>query len=83
MSVADSLEELIRYVRADAGADVPVSRIVNVVLLDHDPRHYGMQVELERLERIGAQVVCLELVTEASSPHANPLSLTEALLSLA
>ncbi|MEY2929731.1 MAG: hypothetical protein RL033_480 [Pseudomonadota bacterium] len=82
MSLADSLEELIRYVRVDAGADVPVGQIVNVVLLDRDPRHYGMHVDLKRLERLGVQVVSLELVTETSRPHAHPQRLTEALLSL-
>ena len=82
MSVADSLEALVRYVRADAGADVPLGRIVNLVLLDRDRTHYGMHVDLERLERMGVQVVSLELVTENSSPHAHPLRLTEALLSL-
>jgi CofD-related protein of GAK system len=82
MSLADSLEQLIRYVRADAGAEVPVERIVNVVLLDRDPRHYGLRVDLERLESMGVQVVSLELVTETSRPHAQPLRLTEALLSL-
>lgn len=82
MSVADTLEALVRYVRADAGQDVPLGRIVNLVLLDRDPRHYGMPVDLERLEHMGAQVACLELVTESSSPHAHPMRLTEALLSL-
>ena len=82
MSVADTLEALVRYVRADAGQDVPLGRIVNLVLLDRDPSHYGMPVDLERLERMGAQVACLELVTESGSPHAHPLRLTEALLSL-
>ena len=61
---------------------MPLGRIVNLVLLDRDPSHYGMPVDLERLERMGAQVACLELVTESSSPHAHPLRLTEALLSL-
>jgi 2-phospho-L-lactate transferase/gluconeogenesis factor (CofD/UPF0052 family) len=83
MSVADSVEELLRYVRADAGADVPVGRIVNVVLLDRNPRHYGMAVDVDRLTRLGVQVVSLELVAEGSGPHAHPLRLTEALLSLA
>jgi CofD-related protein of GAK system len=82
MSVADSLDALLRYVRADAGQDVPVGRIVNLVLLDRDPSHYGMPVDLDRLERMGVQVARLELVTESSSPHAHPLRLTEALLSL-
>lgn len=83
MSLADSVEELVRYVRADAGADVPVGRIINVVLLDRNSCHYGMRVDRDRLERLGVHVVTLELVTEAHRPHAHPQRLTEALLSLA
>jgi CofD-related protein of GAK system len=82
MSLADSLEVLVRYVRADAGGDVPLGRIVNLVLLDRDPSNYGMRVDIERLERLGVQVATLELVTDSSGPHAHPLRLAEALLSL-
>jgi CofD-related protein of GAK system len=82
MSLADSLEALVRHVRADVGEDVPLGRIVNLVLLDREPTHYGMRVDIERLERMGAQVARLELVTESSRPHAHPQRLTEALLSL-
>jgi len=82
MSVADTLEALVRYVRADVGEDIPLGRIVNLVLLDRDPSHYGMQVDIDRLERMGTQVARLELVTESSRPHAHPQRLTEALLSL-
>jgi CofD-related protein of GAK system len=82
MSVADSLEALLRHVRIDAGADVPLGRVVNLVLLDRNHANYGMKVDAERMERMGAQVVSLELVTESSHPHAHPQRLTEALLSL-
>ena len=82
MSVADTLEALVRYVRTDVGEDVPLGRIVNLILLDREPTHYGMRVDIERLERMGAQVARLELVTESSRPHAHPQRLTEALLSL-
>jgi 2-phospho-L-lactate transferase/gluconeogenesis factor (CofD/UPF0052 family) len=83
MSVADTLDALIRYTRADAGQDVPVGRIVNLVLLDHNHSHYGMKVDIERLERLGVQVISLELVNESSEPHASAQRLTEALLSVA
>jgi hypothetical protein len=82
MSLADSLAQLVRYVRRDAGADVPLGRIVNLVLLDRDARNYAMDVDVERLERMGAQVVSLELVTESSHPQIHPQRLAEALLSL-
>jgi CofD-related protein of GAK system len=82
MSLADSLETLVRYVRLDAGLDLPINRIVNVVLMDRNPAHYTTAVDVERLERMGVQVIQLELVNEASHPHAHPQRLTEALLSL-
>jgi hypothetical protein len=42
-----------------------------------------MKVDAERLERLGVQVVSLDLVNESSQPHASPQRLTEALLSVA
>jgi CofD-related protein of GAK system len=82
MSVADSVETLVRYARADAGDDVPISRFVSLVLLDRDPDNYSMRLDIDRLERMGVQVISLELVTEASHPYIHPQRLTEALLSL-
>lgn len=82
MSVADSVETLVRYARTDAGDDVPISRLVSLVLLDRDPDSYAMQVDVARLERMGVQVVSLDLVTEQSHPHLHPQRLTETLLSL-
>jgi CofD-related protein of GAK system len=83
MSVADSVEALLRHARADAGDDLPLSRVVNLVLLDRDRRNYTMPVDRDRLERMGLQVVELELVTESSRPYVHPQRLTETLLSLA
>jgi CofD-related protein of GAK system len=82
MSVADSVETLVRYARADAGNDVPISRFVSLVLLDRDPDNYAMRIDVDRLERMGVQVISLELVTEVSHPYIHPQRLTEALLSL-
>ena len=82
MSVADSVETLVRYAREDAGHDAPISRFVSLVLLDRDPDSYAMQVDVARLERMGVQVVSLDLVTEQSHPHLHPQRLTETLLSL-
>jgi CofD-related protein of GAK system len=82
MSVVDSVETLLRYARADAGPDLPLSRVLNLVLLDRDPDNYAMQVDIDRLERMGIQVLSLELVTESSHPYIHPQRLTETLLSL-
>jgi len=82
MSVADGVEALLRQARADAGADLPLSRVVNLVLLDRDPENYAMLADVARLDRMGLQVLRLDLVTEASRPYVHPQRLTEALLSL-
>jgi CofD-related protein of GAK system len=82
MSVADAVETLLRYARRDAGNDLPLSRVVNFVLLDRDPDNYAMHVDTQRLERMGVQVISLELVTESSHPYIHPQRLTETLLSL-
>jgi CofD-related protein of GAK system len=82
MSLADSLAQLARYVRRDAGADVPLGRIVNWVLLDREPRNYAVEVDLERIESMGVRVISLDLVTESSHPQLDPQRLAEALLSL-
>jgi CofD-related protein of GAK system len=82
MSIADSVETLWRYVRADADDDPPLARVVDLVLLDANPENYSMPVDRERLERLGVQVISLELVTPSSHPHIHPQRLTETLLSL-
>ena len=82
MSVVDGVETLLAYARADAGSDLPLSRVVNIVLLDRDPDNYAMHVDVERLERMGVQVFSLDLVTEPSHPYIHPQRLTETLLSL-
>jgi CofD-related protein of GAK system len=81
MTVASSVEALLRYAREDAGADLPMSRVVNRVLIDRDPENYALPVDAARLERMGVQVVSLTLVTEPSRPHIDPQRLAEALVS--
>jgi CofD-related protein of GAK system len=82
MTVVDCVETLLRYARADAGADLPLSRVVNLVLLDQDPENYATPVDVERLERMGLQVLSLDLVSDSSHPYVHPQRLTETLLSL-
>jgi CofD-related protein of GAK system len=82
MTVADTVEALWQTARADAGDDLPISRVVNLVLIDRNPSHYSLPIDLDRLDRLGVQVVPLELVTETSHPDVHPQRLTETLLSL-
>lgn len=82
MSLASSVEALVAYARRDAGVDLPVSRVVNFVLLDRERENYALPLDIDRLARLGVQVLRLELVTESSRPHIHPQRLAEALLSL-
>lgn len=82
MSVVDTVEALHAYARADAGGDLPLSRVLDIVLLDNDASNYTMRVEAERLERMGLQVITSRLVSDASRPLIHPQRLTEALLAL-
>ena len=82
MTVADGVEALLRHVREDAGADVPLSRVVNLVLLDRARSNYALPVDVDRLRQLGVQVLLLDLVTSSSQPHIHPQRLAEALISL-
>lgn len=82
LTLADSVERLVHFVRSDAGIDVPISRIVNLVLLDGRRENYAMEADVERIERMGVRVVERDLVSADSRPHADPRRLAEALLSL-
>jgi 2-phospho-L-lactate transferase/gluconeogenesis factor (CofD/UPF0052 family) len=64
MSVGDAVEALIRYARADAGADTPVEEILNLVLVDTARGRYEMDLDLDRVERLGIQVIDLQLVRD-------------------
>lgn len=64
MTLGDVVEALVRYVRADAGSDTPVEEIINLVLVDTVRGRYAMELDLERVERLGIQVVDLELVRD-------------------
>lgn len=82
MSVASCVEALVAYARRDAGADLPVSQVINFVLLDRERENYALPLDIDRLTKLGVQVLPLELVTDSSHPHIHPQRLAEALLSL-
>lgn len=82
MSVADALEELIHRVRADAGPDTPVERIVDLLLVDSRHGRYATPLDLRRVERLGVQVVDLELVRDPAA-GLDPERLCDVLVSLA
>lgn len=55
--VADAAEELMRYLRRDAGAQIARERLLDAVLLDADPAAYAAPVDRARLAALGLDVV--------------------------
>lgn len=80
MSVADSLEALLHYVRRDAGSNTPMSSVVNLVLLDKNEDNYSLAVDRGKLAALGVGVLSCDL-TGKNRPGLDPKRLTEALLS--
>jgi len=82
MTVADAVEALVRYVRTDAGAEMPVEEIIDLVLVDTARGHYATPLDPEKIERLGVQVVDLELVRDPAA-GVDPELLCDVLVSLA
>jgi CofD-related protein of GAK system len=82
MSGADAVGALVRYVRADAGADTPIEEILDLVLVDTARGRYATPLDPEKIERLGVQVVDLELVRDPAV-GVDPELLCDVLVSLA
>jgi len=81
-SVASAVEALIEQLRADAGADVPVDQLLNVVVVDSEGARYEGGLDIAAIEAQGVQVLDVSLVTGRSAPLLDPTRLVQALLSL-
>lgn len=82
MTGASAVSRLLDTLRADAGADVAVQRLLNGVLVDTDRARYGIPLELEAIEALGIPVADARLV-EDRPDRLHPERLSEALISLA
>jgi CofD-related protein of GAK system len=83
MTLSSAVERLIEQVRRDAGADLPISDILNFVLVDTERGNYSGRLDLERVKELGVEVLDLPLIDDESTPWIDPESLTKVLLSLA
>jgi CofD-related protein of GAK system len=81
MSLWDSVSTLLTYLKKDAGADVPVQRLLDMVLVD--PRWLGAGAEdcLHKIREHGVQTVLLDFA-DRDLPRADPERLAEVLISL-
>lgn len=81
MNLADSVEMLLRCLSAGSVASDP-REFLNLVLIDSVHAQYPFDLELERIRRMGIDVLDTSLVTPHSFPYIDPELLCHALLSL-
>lgn len=82
-SVAGAVDLLARVVRRDAGAEVPIERIVDFVLLDTERARYQHPSTLGELEARGVTVLDRPVASEGDPDTLDPAAVTQVLLSLA
>ncbi|MES0812123.1 GAK system CofD-like protein [Roseibium sp. SCPC15] len=78
MTVADKVNEMLRYLRLDAGPECPVQKLLNFVIVDRSVA----DAELTGITGKGITVLKLDLVSRQSEPFYDPVPLCEALVSL-
>jgi len=83
ISVADAVDRIVEVVRRDAGASVPVDRIVDFVLLDSAQAHYQAPSTREELESRGVRVLDRPMSAPLDPNKLDPTALAHILLSLA
>lgn len=81
-NIVGEVDALIEYIRRDAGQGVPVSRILNMVLLDPNSEHYGREVDLQALIDRGITPVLRPIAAEGGKLH-DAEAVAHVLLSLA
>lgn len=79
LTLADKVHTLLTYLHRDAGADCPVHRLLNFVIVDASVPE-GATAEISAR---GITVLRLDLVSKHSAPFYDPIPLCEALVSLA
>ena len=77
-----AVERLIEAVRASAHRPRRTNELLHDVLVDADGAGIGTD-QLKAVERLGARVIDLPLITETSAPYIDSVRLAEALVSLA
>jgi CofD-related protein of GAK system len=82
MTLADTVQRIVEAIRRDAGEDTPISKILNLVIIDSQAENRALPVDAERIEKMGIEVVALPLVEPGTALHAAPRRLCEILISL-
>jgi len=78
MKLADKVHTLLAYLHQDTGADCPVSRLLNLVIVDRSVP----DAEAAEVGARGIDVLKFDLISKTSAPYYDPKPLCEALVSL-
>jgi CofD-related protein of GAK system len=83
MTIADSVEALIRVLRRDAGEETPARDLVSAVLVDPREQAYARPRKLEAIRALGVEVLEVELVGQVGEAAIDARRLADVLVSLA
>ena len=82
MTMDSSIQTLLRYLMANAEAELDASKFLNFVMVDSKHGNYPDRVSAGLLDELGIQLVETKLVSKHSAPYYDPELLVSALLSL-
>ncbi len=82
MTLLSSVRTLLQTLQGGCAKDTPRDRLLNFVLLDSSKGGYPGPLELERIRRMGVDILDASLVTDDSAPRLDEIAVIEHLLSL-
>ena len=82
ISVADAIDHIARLVRKDAGAEVPMERVLGFVLIDSERGRYQTPCSVDDIASRGIQVLDRPIVCQDHPDQLEPDAVSQILLSL-
>lgn len=82
MSLQDSIETLLSYLRKNSDDELPTEQLLNFILVDSRNGDYPGGIPYELLSELGIQIIDTELITERFKPLYDNTKLVNALLSI-
>jgi hypothetical protein len=82
MSLQDSIETLLSYLRRGSDDELPTEQLLNFILVDSKNGDYPGGIPYELLSELGIQIIDTELITKRFKPLYDNTKLVNALLSI-
>ncbi len=83
MSLYDCVHTLVSYLKHSCGTAAPVKKLLQFVLIDSRSGLYPQPMQLQKIKKLGVQIIDTPLITDASRPLADDQKVIDVLLSLA